>query len=187
MSDIVNNLNETDKIIESVARSRSFAGYGVLGTEPLAPFPKRRNVMLRDAVAANWDSVTASPSASEVRFLTTWFDDGADFELIFLPNSYSKPAVRGMRSTDWRLQQVSEFIDVHVFCRSAGGDEEPATVGLLEDALEAVIETNSTTLIPNAHVTLERVVAAPEPNPDDLKTLYHDVATCQVAYWKRLL
>jgi hypothetical protein len=84
----------------------------------------------------------------------------------------------------WRLQGVQYFVDVHIFVRGSGKDDEPDLLAEVEDGLEKVIEVYTTELIPNAHCTLNSIVPSTTENADDLQNLWHSIAAVQVNFWK---
>lgn len=182
MSDIVKVRDETINISESVRAVMNSGTYGVAGTSPLADYDKRINVLLCDAFIARWATTITEPMQSDINFLTSWYTGSKDIELIFRQNAVDRNT--SMRSTDWRLQGVRTFVDLHIFVRGAGGDAEPDTMRAVENAVERVIETNHDRLIPHASCACTSIVPASDELIDDLQTLWHSIMTVEVVYWK---
>jgi len=184
-ADIVRNINESIEVTETVNHVTNFEKYGVQGSNPLGAYKQRTNVMLRDAVETLWDTVTKDPQASEINFSTKWTSDFSEVDLVFLLNVSTDPNLRGQRSTDWSLVTVVDTIDIHIFVRGAGGEEEVDTLGKVERALKQIIKTHTNSLIPFAHFNYVRTATAPLQRPDDLQTAWHDIMTVECIYMER--
>lgn len=185
MADIVRVINEDLIITETTAKAFNFETYGIQGSNPLTQYTDTTNVMLRDAVKANWNTITTDPPASDIFFSTVWTGDFGDIDLVFLLSSSADPNLRGYRSTDWSLQTVVDTIDIHIWVRGAGGEEEPKTMRKLQNALKRLIKTKATQLIPYAHLNYLRTVIAPIQRPQDLQSDFHKIMSVECVYMER--
>lgn len=79
------------------------------------------------------------------------------------------------------------YVDVHVFVRGAGGDEEPDTLLKTENALKTIIDTSATTLIPNCRVSIDRTFPSSRLGENDManvnETVWHSVYSIELYYW----
>ena len=150
------------------------------GTGPLADFTKPVHVLLKEAVAAAWPSITTDPPVSDIYWSNVWFTDSADIEMIFLHSVEVRDP--GKRSVGWGLMGMTTFVDIHIFVRGGGMDEEPDLLHKVRTALDKLVETNRLALIPNTLVTLEGSNYITEH--DNQQNLWHGIYSCSVRYWK---
>lgn len=150
------------------------------GSGPLADFSKPIHVLLKEAVAAAWSSITTDPPVSDIYWSNVWFTDASDVEMIFLHSVEIRDPSR--RSVDWAYMSMATFVDIHIFVRGLGMDEEPDLLHKVRIALDKLVETNRETLIPNAVVTLEGSNYITER--DNQQNLWHWIYSCSVRYWK---
>jgi hypothetical protein len=183
MSSIINNDNSPINITESTRELTS--NYGVAGTGPfLQDYSARLNVLLKDAIKARWDTDVGTPATSKMLFLTTWFSATKDIELIFRQGFEDKPALRGSRTIDVRLQKHIVTVDIHIGVRSGGGDIEPPVLNTVIKGLDKIIALNHTVLIPNAVVELVSTQEGPVERPDSRQTFWHVLCKTRISFWK---
>jgi hypothetical protein len=181
MSSIIHNDNAPISITESTRELTS--NYGVAGTGPfLQDYSARLNVLLKDAIKARWDTDVSTPTASKILFLNTWVTGTRDYELIFRESYEDKPAYG--RTTDWRLQQHANTVDVHIFVRGKGGDVEPPALGQIIRGLDKIVAVHCTTLIDNAVCEVVSIQPGPTEKLDDRATVWHQLMKIRIWYWK---
>jgi hypothetical protein len=179
------NQSSDDSLSVSENTTKYVTNFGVAGSEPLADYADRLNVLLCNAVKARWDTYVISPTASKILFGVNWFAGIRDIEIVFRQGFEDRPiGLRGSRSTDGRLQQHVSTIDCHIGVRSNGGSNEPANLNKSVNGLEKVIAMNETVLIPNAYVFFSSTQQGPTEKVNDLQTFYHVLCKVRVMYYK---
>jgi hypothetical protein len=154
--------------------------YGVAGTSPFGKLAKPAHLLLRDAVEANWNTFSASdPPASDIYFLgaVAWRDYG-DIQMSFHPSINVRPTL-GKSVGGGRIPELA-YVSIHLWVRGNSMDAEPVYLAKIRAALEQMIDTMPTTLIPPLIVTLDRVDPAPPENAED--TTWHWVYNVLVRY-----
>lgn len=182
LSSIIKSVDESVNVGESTAKAKNTNLRGVGGSSPLTGYSKRVNALLCDAIPLIWNDYVNSPSVNDMLFLTTWFTDSRDYEIIFRKGVTNKPMQR--MSTDRRMQGYDSYVDIHIFVRTQGGDTEPDILATIEQGIEDIIELNHTTLIPNARVFVDFLGPASSEDEDDVQALWHSVMNVRVAYEK---
>lgn len=180
MVDIIDVISESVGISddETSKRVANQQRYVVAGSN--ADFTKPVHILLKEAVRDVWPDVTVDPAAADILFSNTWFTDSRDVEMIFLHSVDDRSLSR--RSVDWRFMQIATFVDIHIFARGVSVDEEPSHLFKTRMALENVIETNKTRLIPNASIVLESSNYI--PGEDNTQNVWHWLYSCGVRYAK---
>ena len=148
-----------------------------------ADFTKPVHVLLKEAVQTVWPTITVDPPVSDIGFSNTWFTDSRDMEMIFLHSVEVRDIAR--RSTNWRFMPMTTFVDIHIFARGNSVDEEPNYLHKMRQALDKLVETNRTTLIPNCAITLESSNYIEEK--DNQQNVWHWLYSCSVRYAKVVL
>lgn len=147
-------------------------------------FTKPVHVLLKEAVQANWSSITTDPPVTDITFSNTWFTGYGDIHLIFRHSVEVRDITR--RSVDWRFMPMTTFVDIHIFVRGNSVEEEPVTMHKVRTALDRLIESKKTTLLSNCSVTLENSNEIEEKNEHQQDT-WHWLYSAAVRYTKVLV
>jgi hypothetical protein len=145
--------------------------YGVAGTSPFGKLAKPAHLLLKDAVETNWNTFSGSdPPATDIYFLgaVAWRDYG-DIQFSFWPGNNVRPTLG--RSTGGGRIPEHAYVSLHIWVRGASMDEEPAALAKVRSALEQMIDTKQTSLLPPLIVTIDRADPAPPENAED--TTWH--------------
>ena len=149
----------------------------------VADFSKPVHVLLKEAVQANWPSITVDPPVTDITFSNNWFTGYGDLHLIFRHSVEVRDLSK--RSINWRVIPMTTFVDIHIFVRDNNIEGEPPVLHKIRSALDKLIETNHTTLLTNCSVTLENSNDVEDKNEE--QDTWHWLYSCAVRYTKIVL
>jgi hypothetical protein len=154
--------------------------YGVAGTSPFGKLAKRAHLLLRDAVESNWNTFSNSdPPASDIYFLGAVGNrDYGDIQMSFWPSINVRPNT-GVALGRHRIPELA-YCSIHLWVRGNSMDEEPAILPKVQDALEHMIDTMPSALIPPLTVIIDR--ADPAPPESGSETTWHWVYNILIKY-----